>query len=51
MDTLKTKNGVLMEKQKDMMMQMVTLKKERDESTKLKDTLDGKLSLALAKAE
>jgi len=27
------------------------LKKERDESTKIKDTLDGKLSLALAKAE
>lgn len=51
MDVLKTKNATLVEKQKDMMIQMVTLKKERDETNKIKETLDGKLSLALVRAE
>lgn len=51
METLKLKNGNLQEKQKEMLLQMYTLKKERDEASVIKETLDGKLSLALAKAE
>jgi hypothetical protein len=44
MDTLKVKNQTLQEKQKELMVQMLTLKKERDEASLISVALESKLS-------
>lgn len=51
MTALKQKNTQLQDKQKDSMLQLITLKKEKDEALLISQQTDSKLSLALAKAE
>lgn len=51
MTALKQKNSILLEKQKESLIQTITLKKEKDEAQLISQQLDSKLSLALAKAE
>lgn len=51
MTVLKQKNTQLQEKQKESLIQTITLKKEKDEAVLITKNLDSKLSTALAKAE
>ena len=51
MTALKQKNTQLQDKQKEAMLQLITLRKEKDEALLISQQTDSKLSLALAKAE
>ena len=51
MGALKQKNTQLVEKQKDQLKQMAFMKKEKDESVFITQTLKGQLSQAVAKAD
>ena len=51
MGTLKQKNSSLLEKQKELSLQVITLQKGKEESSLIYSTLNEKLSQALAKAE